>query len=273
MLTGDEIEQAGLVVGAKPAGFRASSYDVHIECLIDSSGSVLESYALPPQGIVMAVSQERIVLPGNITGLAMVKTSLCNEGVLALNIGVIDPGWEGKVSSFLVNFSKHERLLTQGETFLRLAFQPLSSNTSSPNAVPDEAYISARRHQAVGRFGRTFLNLPEVIAALTDESLRQWRVRILTYVAPAALALALLTFLLNFGSLYLVRTWLEPDAAVKAELARDALDKSEAGLAAANAALAKQVQALEQRVNALTAARPNAASPETTRNPQPGPSQ
>ncbi|HWE07464.1 MAG TPA: hypothetical protein VG274_12185 [Rhizomicrobium sp.] len=271
MLTGNEIREKGLIVGAMEAGFRASSYDVHIESLIDSNGLVLESYALPAQGIVQAVSRERVVLPGDITGLAMVKTGLCNEGVLALNIGVIDPGWEGKISSFLVNFSNHERLLIAGETFLRLTFQQLGAETSSRNPVSDEAYVADRRRQAVGKFGTTFLNLTEATKAATEESFRQWRTSIFAYATPAALLLALLTFFLNFGSLYLIRTWLEPSATVEAELARDTLSKNEAGLVQENRALANRVQALEERIGESTVARPNAASPQPTRIPPPGP--
>lgn len=253
MLTGEEIKSRGFVVNATESGYRASSYDVRIECLINSQGATVESYALPTRGIVLAVSRERIMLPGDITGLAMVKTGLCNDGVLALNIGVIDPGWEGKVSSFLVNFSNNERLLTAGDTFLRLTFQQLSSRVSGGTAVPDDVYVSDRRHQVVGRFAPTFLNLSEVIGSLTDEALRRWRIALLTYVTAAAFLLALLTFLLNFGSLYLVRSWLEPSGTVQAELARDALSKAEADLANENSTLSDRVRGLEARLNAMAA--------------------
>ena len=65
---------------------------------------------MPPQGIVQVVSSERVKVPSTITGLATVKTSLCNEGLLALNIGIIDPGYEGAISSFLLNFSSVPRI-------------------------------------------------------------------------------------------------------------------------------------------------------------------
>ena len=210
---------------------------------------------------MLAVSRERIVLPGDITGLAMVKTGLCNDGVLALNIGVIDPGWEGKVSSFLVNFSNHERLLTTGETFLRLTFQQLNSTVPGGNSVSDETYLSDRRHQVVGRFAKTFLNLSEVVSSLTDESLRRWRLTLLMYVAPAAFGLAVLTFLLNFGSLYLVRSWLEPSGTVQAELAQDAFNKVENDLAHENRSLSNRVRLLEAQVQALTATSQKPPSP------------
>jgi len=157
MLTGAEIKNRDLVAGATDSGYRASRYDVRIESLIKPEGSTVASYILPARGIVLAVSKKRIVLPGNITGLAMVKTGLCNDGVLALNIGVIDPGWEGKVSSFLVNFNNHERLLTIDDIFLRLTFQQLSSRVSKRAPISDENYMSDRRHQVVGRFAPTFL--------------------------------------------------------------------------------------------------------------------
>ena len=47
-------------------------------------------------------------IPSNMCCLAHVKTSLCNEGLLTLNTGIIDPDWNGRVSSFILNFGKDE---------------------------------------------------------------------------------------------------------------------------------------------------------------------
>ena len=144
MLSGDQIRERKLINNAVESGFRAASYDLHIEKLIKPDGAVTDSYSVPPQGIVEVVSRERLNIPDNVVGLAMVKTSLCNYGLLALNIGIIDPGWNGPISSFLINFGRNNRLLTKGEVFLRISCHSLDEPSSLVKRVniQDEEYMS-----------------------------------------------------------------------------------------------------------------------------------
>ena len=50
---------------------------------------------LPPQGVTVLISEETIMLPKHICAYASVKTSLCREGVLAINSGVVDRAGTG----------------------------------------------------------------------------------------------------------------------------------------------------------------------------------
>lgn len=122
LLSGEAISQRHLVNNASNDGYRGASYDLHIGKIIDPGGGERDTYVLPPQGIVAVVSRETVNIPKNVAGFAMVKTSLCNEGILAINIGVIDPLYCGSVSSFLINFRKNSYVLAAGQVFLRLTF-------------------------------------------------------------------------------------------------------------------------------------------------------
>ena len=167
MLTGERIREAGLVLDGIDAGYRGSSYDVHIEDIIADDGALRDSFKMPPQGIVQVISRERVRVPTGMTGLANVKTGLCNEGLLALNSGVIDPGYEGRISSFLLNFSNKPRLLTRGEAFLRLQFMIMAEATATPpRPHDDDAYIAERRRQSA-TLSATFLNLEAVVESTT----------------------------------------------------------------------------------------------------------
>ena len=227
MLTGDEIRDGGFVEGASPERYRASSYDLTIGLIIGPGGDILQGYNLPPQGIVEVVSKERLLLPTNVVAMSMVKTGLCNEGLLALNIGIVDPGWHGKISSFLVNFSKLERRLVAGEVFMRVTFENLSSTSSFAKVVniADEVYVSSRQVNSVARFSTTFLDLSSLTAGLVDATFKRYRNGFLALVSAAAFVLALTTFFLNFGNLLLVQRWIVPNDAAKAEIERDALDR------------------------------------------------
>jgi deoxycytidine triphosphate deaminase len=247
MLTGIEIRDANIIVGGIPAGYRPSSYDVHVAQIITHEAKSLAMVTIPPQGIVQVVSRERIRLPPTMTGLATVKTGLCNQGILALNIGIIDPGYEGRISSFLLNFAKVPRVITRGDAFLRLQFVTLPNGTHQSSRIDDETYLSERRKGAT-QFGETFLNLSEEVKSEVAKGISGARAVILTGAGAAAFVLALFTFFLNYSSLYMVRGWMQPADSVRAEAFRDQLDNQVASLTRANDELIERVRALEVRL-------------------------
>ena len=255
MLTGISIRNAGVVIGGTETSYRASSYDVRIGQILTNDGELHANFRMPPQGIVQVISKERIKLPHDMTGLATVKTSLCNDGLLALNIGIIDPGYEGRISSFLVNFANVPRVLTRGEPFLRLQFVPLPDGAHTSKPIDDSAYIASRR-QAAARFGGTFLNLSEEVQSAAKKEFLEWRRNILTAAGGAALILAVFTFFLNFGSLTIVKGWLQPTDTVRADLFRGVLNDQMLQLTKANSALAERLQAIEARLRPATAETP-----------------
>jgi deoxycytidine triphosphate deaminase len=156
MLSGAEIARLQLIENAAPSCFRAASYDVRIGDVIRPDGNVSDFYLLPPQGIAEVVSLERTNLPDEISGIAIVKTSLCNEGILLLNIGIVDPGYGGKLSGFLVNFGKTERALKRDEVFLRLIFQRVEGDLSKAKGtkVDDSKYLFDRKTNIQEKFGK-----------------------------------------------------------------------------------------------------------------------
>ncbi|MBB4364342.1 deoxycytidine triphosphate deaminase [Bradyrhizobium sp. CIR18] len=249
MLTGSQIRDLGLIVGGIEDCYRGASYDLRLDSVLTNDGKIEEHYSLPAQGIIEVVSIEHINLPKNIAGFAMVKTSLCNEGVLALNIGIIDPGWKGPLSSFLVNFGKNERLLAKGDVFLRLTFQKLEQDVDKlPSTfVDDQSYLADRRRRVQGRFGNTFLNVSEVLQKLAKETFDTYRTQIFTYVSLAALGLAFLTFFLNFANIQTQR-YLQTGDAASLLASRDVFERLARDLKEQNQELSAKIDLLERRV-------------------------
>ena len=120
LLSDREIKQRKLIDVPTEKNFRATSYDVTVGKIITVEGKEVDDLVLQPSGVVQVVSRERIALPHDITSLAMVKTDLCNRGILALNIGIAGPGYSGHLSSPLLNFSKTDFYLTKDEVFFEL---------------------------------------------------------------------------------------------------------------------------------------------------------
>ncbi len=246
MLADAEIRNRNLIQNGVQANYRAASYDLRIGMLIDSSGHILDSYTVPPQGIVEVISEETVRVPRNVSGFAMVKTGLCQEGMLALSIGIIDPGFEGKISSFLVNFSKRERLLQKGEVFLRTVFHELTGDPEAemPRPLDNETLKMQRRKAAVERFDSTFLSIDQLASKSAEQVFSKYKNRMLGYVSAAALGLAILTFLVNFGTIWL--KWPDGPVSLVSEKPADMVEVRQ--LLRENADLRNRIDTLEHQL-------------------------
>ena len=244
MLTDSDIKRHGLVEDGVDRNYRSASYDLRIGQMIDPSGEIVSSYNLPPQGIVEVISRERIRTPLDISGFAMVKTRMCQEGILALSIGIIDPGFEGRISSFLVNFGNHNRLLQKDEIFLRTTFQKLDSHPESINPIilNDQEMLRDRRRTSVEKFERTFLSIDSVASKSAEKVVQEYKKTAITYFAVGAFALAVLTFFVNFGTIWL--KWQEKPA-VSVDAAR--LEAELKALSRQNDTLSARLKILEKR--------------------------
>jgi hypothetical protein len=68
--------------------------------------------------MVRVVSRESLRLPDTITGHVLLKNELCTKGVLAINIGVVDPGFNGPISSTLINFGRETCSVEKGTHYV-----------------------------------------------------------------------------------------------------------------------------------------------------------
>jgi deoxycytidine triphosphate deaminase len=196
LLNHAEIKKRQIIGGAVNTGYRAASYDVRSGKIITTDGTTVtenETFILKPAGVVEVISAETVTLQGDVAGYAMVKTSLCNDGLLALNIGIIDPGYSGPVSTTLLNFSKNERQLNLGDVFLRLTFHEcVDAGDPVPSKSLTVAEYERERRRKAGAFGSTFLHLDSTIDSQIRSSVTKW-------ATWFAFALAIITFSVNFS--------------------------------------------------------------------------
>lgn len=221
-LNGTQIKQLDIITNASADNFRAASYDFQIGQIITPDGDLTTQYKLPPQGIVEVISKEALQMPINILGNVQIKTSFSNLGLLALGIGIADPGYHGKVSSFIVNFSKDERMLLRGESFLRVIFMKINNtDLAVVKETPNPNYINEARNRVVSGFSSTFLNTDKVVEKFLDEATDKYKKQFFTYVSIAAFGLAIMTFMLNFGTFSAMQRWLDPRVVATGEAEAD----------------------------------------------------
>jgi deoxycytidine triphosphate deaminase len=247
LLNGDEIRLKGLVKDYidDKEHFRAASYDLRIGNIISVGGKELKEVILKPQGVVEVVSAEKVHLPMGVAGFAMVKTSLCNLGILPLNIGIIDPGYNGPLSATLLNFGKRDFRLAIDQVFLRLTFfECKPSPTHHPLAdVSYEKYIEDKKQKALN-FSETFLNLEATVKKVSKEVFGKSLDQLKLIVPVLAFLLAVFAFLVTLGVNYTARNVWSRDQ-LKAELLTDVQQQRQAQLEAKMKELEEQLQKLK----------------------------
>jgi hypothetical protein len=163
-----------------------------------------EGYYLEPQGMVRVISQETVKLPADISGYALVKNGLSNLGILAINTGIIDPTWDGPVSSVLINFGKEPFLLKPGATFMRVTFhefQPkLNSKPFPPSSRAD--YLERTKEEVRLYSSPTFLNLHKTAEFAGELAFGKFKKWLIVWAGAIALLLGLLAVLAPIAASY-----------------------------------------------------------------------
>jgi dUTPase len=209
LLSGEEIKTLGVVEGSTNADlYRASTYDLSVGEIIPSghwSGGT--EYTVPSGGTVRVVSKESLKMPKDITGHALLKNELCRKGVLAINIGVIDPGFEGPISSILINFGRGDFIVKQGDPFLRISFHrcPVSPKADKSSKYTREQYISNVRNEVAAYMATTFLNMEETTKKAAEKAFVSFKEGLVVWATLVAVLLGALAIFAPLGASYVDR--------------------------------------------------------------------
>jgi dUTPase len=209
LLSGEEIKSEGLIIDALETSFRASTYDLSVGDILPGGrpprpiGGKGE-YRLAPGGTIRVVSRELLRLPDGITGYALPRNTLCTRGVLAINIGVVDPNFEGPISSTLINFGAADFIVEPGTPFLRLSFHRCRVSPKSADAQhwDRKTYVERAGEQVAAYAAETFLNLDQTVAKAGEEAFGAFKQSLILWATLAAVALALITVFVPVGASY-----------------------------------------------------------------------
>jgi deoxycytidine triphosphate deaminase len=209
LLSGEEIKARGLVNGANELGYRASTYDLRVGTIVSAdpanpSDDTTTSYRLVPGGMVRVISAESLQLPHDVTSHVLLKNELCRKGVLAIHIGVVDPGFRGPLSSTLINFGKNDFFVKLNEPFLRVSYFTCSP---SPKALDSkqweqEEYVARVREEVLAYAAPTFLDVEHTTSKAADKMYGKFKEGLITWSAIAVLVVAVVTVFVPLGASY-----------------------------------------------------------------------
>jgi dCTP deaminase len=109
------------VQNGRSYGLSVAGYDIRIK----------DGLRLYPGEFQLASSVERFKMPTDILGLVKDKSSWARQGISVFNT-VIEPGWEGWLTLELVNNSKNEVLIKDGDPIAQVIFQKLDHPAEKP---------------------------------------------------------------------------------------------------------------------------------------------
>jgi deoxycytidine triphosphate deaminase len=173
MIVGQEILDRGLITGGTAANLKNSTYDLTVGDIIPigkkairarRTAPTISPYYLQRREMVWVLSKEEFHMPSNITGLATLRTTFTKQGILALNVGIIDPFFSGPISTALINFSDRPRRIDIGDKFFRVAFlehDDVRAYRPRDENVNRAAYVKHLEDVSYSEFSRSFLNIPE----------------------------------------------------------------------------------------------------------------
>lgn len=263
-LNHSEIKSEIKIENAVSEGYGTASYDVHAGWVIKSPESkrdfltflrnkheiTEDGFVLPPQGMVRIVSRELFRIPPGIVCYAMVKNALSDRCLLAINTGIIDPGYIGPISSTLLNFGKEPFLITRDTKFLRLTFHN-SSITDLQRTFEDvgyAAYIERTRDDCRRYSSHTFLNLHTTERRAAERAFGTYKRWVITAATLVGLAFALLSIGIPVAASVVEKRVLDSWTAAVESKMRDRYDSQ---MKDVENSYKEQVRMLESRIREL----------------------
>ena len=253
LLGEEEIQASGLVEDSRPSGYRATTYDLSIAEIVPAdpaknNGEVVDTYVLEPGGTVRVVSRESLKLPNTITAHVLLKNDLCRKGILAINIGVVDPGFEGPLSSTLINFGRSNFIVKRDDPFLRVSFFHCKESTKAALSQKwnRSDYLSRVRDEVLAYATPTFLDIENTTQKAADKMYERMRNRMFAWSGVIAVIFAAITILVPLGASYADRVLSERREAEKSQ--KEVTSQYE-----------KRIKALETSIEKLKSASENKA--------------
>lgn len=76
LMSGEAIQARNILTNAEPQNYRNASYDLRIDKILTLAGEEVEEFIMPPQGMAEVISIEKVAVPDDVAGYALVRTTL-----------------------------------------------------------------------------------------------------------------------------------------------------------------------------------------------------
>lgn len=175
LIVNDSIVDDQHLGNAEKEFIRSASYYLRIDSIIPAGEDARKydikkpkrDHVLKPGALAWVVSKEVFSLADfSVTALVTLRSSFTKKGLLALDVGLVDAHFEGPIGSVVINFSKNDIHLHEGQEFFRVVF--LKHEEIDPAyrlkeiKFTHDEYARERLSDLVEGFPATFLQADEI---------------------------------------------------------------------------------------------------------------
>lgn len=182
LITGNQITDQNLLANDEANNIRGGSYYLRIHSIIPA-GEEAKSYdpsqpkkfhTLEPGGLAWVISEEKFQIEDtSVTALVTLRSGFTKQGMLALDVGLVDANFHGPIGSLVINFSKKPIRLDAGDQFFRVLFfeHAEATGTQIPQRIDHDHVTYAKKiiSDMVGDFSGTFLQTAEMEERIEDK--------------------------------------------------------------------------------------------------------
>jgi deoxycytidine triphosphate deaminase len=117
-------------------------------------------WELGPNETLVVMTRERVNIPPDLCASYTPLNRLAAQGIMLLNSAIVEPGYDGPLSCFLLNFSSKPVQIAEGEEISKIAFHTL---TAAPKALQRQTLTTKDYKvflsKSARRFHRSFLDV------------------------------------------------------------------------------------------------------------------
>lgn len=107
-----------------------------------ANGRRTVNWSIKPSETLMVMTRERVKMPSDLMATYSQLNHLAQQGLLLINASVVEPGYDGHLSCFFVNFSKNTIDITPDQEIAKLCFYTLTNKLTNvqPYKITPETY-------------------------------------------------------------------------------------------------------------------------------------
>jgi deoxycytidine triphosphate deaminase len=135
----EEVRQGRLISHHVASSIEPSSYDLRVGTVFREGQIINEEHRLAgqqfviePGEIVSLLTLEELILPSDTIAIAFPMNKWSSEGLLVLNPGFVDPGYNGPLSVKIVNLRKTRISISRSQPIFTVSFFRIGAHTTHP---------------------------------------------------------------------------------------------------------------------------------------------
>lgn len=132
-------------------------------------GSQETHWSINPSETLIVMTKEYINMPNTLFASYSQLNRLARQGLMLINVSIVEPGYHGPLSCFLVNFSREVVHLYPDDAIAKITFHQLTSAPQFPFSltIPEEEYRRGLARDAQA-YPVSFMDIGGLEGKITD---------------------------------------------------------------------------------------------------------